>query len=344
MNPWAVRARTLLLALLGGVLASLIRIPLPWMIGPMVAVAALAWRREVGVPPGSRQASLVVLGLGLGQTFSAPVLAAVAGALPALVVAGVLTILSGLVVARIFMRLAGTDARTGYFSAVPGGVTVMTVLAHHAGASVPAVTLAQTLRMVCVVVIFPPVLVWLVPHVPDPAFAVPRPAVEAAGLAVMLASGGGFAWAISRIGLANPWMLGPCVMTIALSGFGLLPSGVPVWLVDAAQLGMGASLGVRLTRRFLMSSTRLALASLLSSLVLCLLLTLLAIGVGWAFGLPVAAAILGMAPGGMPEMTITAKALELAVPLVLGFHLVRVLLCNLLIGPIWRLGLRLRLV
>jgi uncharacterized membrane protein AbrB (regulator of aidB expression) len=50
-----------------------------------------------------------------------------------------------------------------------------------------------------------------------------------------------------------------------------------------------------------------------------------------------------MSPGGMPEMTITAKALEVGVPLVLGFHLVRTLVCNLFVVPIWRLLVRLRL-
>ena len=38
----------------------------------------------------------------------------------------------------------------------------------------------------------------------------------------------------------------------------------------------------------------------------------------------------------MPEMGITAKSLDLAVPLVLGFHLTRTVLCNLLVGPVYR--------
>ena len=106
---------------------------------------------------------------------------------------------------------------------------------------------------------------------------------------------------------------------------------------------MGASLGTRLTRSFLMASHRLALAAVISAGVLSLLLTLLAVGIGAAAGLPYAAMILGMAPGGMPEMTITAKALDLAVPLVLGFHLVRTVACNLAVGPIWKLAERLGL-
>jgi uncharacterized protein len=70
------------------------------------------------------------------------------------------------------------------------------------------------------------------------------------------------------------------------------------------------------------------------------LLSLIAVPVALVTGLPVAALILGLAPGGMPEMALTAKALELAVPLVLGFHLTRTVLCNLLVGPIHLLGLR----
>jgi hypothetical protein len=43
-------------------------------------------------------------------------------------------------------------------------------------------------------------------------------------------------------------------------------------------------------------------------------------------------------------MTVTAKALSLGVPLVLGFHIVRTLLCNFAVAPIWRGMVRLGLV
>jgi uncharacterized membrane protein AbrB (regulator of aidB expression) len=99
-----------------------------------------------------------------------------------------------------------------------------------------------------------------------------------------------------------------------------------------------------MNRRFLLSARRLALASVGSTLLLSALLAALAAGLGLVSGLPLTACVLGMAPGGMPEMTITAKALDLAVPLVLGFHLVRTVACNLAVGPIWTLLARLRLL
>lgn len=336
-------AVTLLVALAGAALALLLHIPLPWMIGPLIATAVLAWREKAVVAGPVRPAALVVLGLGLGQSFTPPVLQAVAAALPAIVAAGLLTILSGILIGRMFVRLAGTDGRTGYFCSVPGGIVGMVVLAQRAGVSVPTVTLAQTLRMVVVVLVFPPVLALVAPHAQDTAFSVPRPEVDAAGLALLGVLALGVAGAVRSVGFPNPWMIGPCLLCIVLAGAELLPSGVPVALVDAAQLGMGASLGARLTRRFLLSSRRLAIASVLSTLALSALLAALGVALGLVAGLPPAAVALGMAPGGMPEMTITAKALDLAVPLVLGFHLVRALMCNLLVGPIWRAAVALRL-
>ena len=39
-------------------------------------------------------------------------------------------------------------------------------------------------------------------------------------------------------------------------------------------------------------------------------------------------------------MAVTAKALYVAVPLVLSFHLTRTVFCNLFIGPIWQVVAR----
>jgi len=89
-----------------------------------------------------------------------------------------------------------------------------------------------------------------------------------------------------------------------------------------------------------LASRRLAVVSALSAAALSVLLALLAVPIALLSGLPLAAMILGLAPGGMLEMSLTAQALELAVPLVLAFHLLRTVLCNLLVGPLHRVMLR----
>ena len=327
----------LLIAAFGGFVAYLLHVPLAWMIGAMVATGCIAWHRPPAIPPVARPAALLVLGLALGQSFTAPVIAAVAGAFPVILLAGILSILAGLLVGPILVRMGGLDQRTAFFAGVPGGIVVMVVLAARAGVSIAPVTLSQTMRLIVVVVVFPPLLALLASGLPpDTAFAASRPPVWWPGLAGLAAVGAAIAWAGQRAGFANPWMFGPCLLAIGLSAMGVLPSGVWMPLVDAAQVALGATLGAKLTRDFILGSRRLAIASMVAAIALSVLLGTIALGLAWLSGLPVAAVVLGMAPGGMPEMAVTAKALDLAVPLVLGFHLTRTLLCNLIVGPLWR--------
>ena len=331
---------TLAAAVAGGFVFTLLHVPLAWMIGAMFGTATVAWFRPLGVNPAVhgavRPAALIVIGLAFGQTFSAPVLAALLGAAPAILIAAVLSILAGITTMPVFTRLAGTDARTAYFATIPGGVIVMAVLAQREGAPLAPVTLAQTLRVLVVVLVMPPVLSAVAPHGDVSAFLAPRLDFDAWGLVAMLVIGLVAALAMRRTGLANPWMIGPCFLAIGAAAFNQLPSAVPGWLIDAAQVGMGAGLGQKMTREFLLGSRRLMRAALVSSLLLCLFCTLLGAGLAWAMALPPSAVMLGMAPGGMPEMGVTAKALGVAVPLVLGFHLTRTLLCNFLLGPLYR--------
>ncbi len=334
--PWIV-------ATLGGAVFHLLHVPLAWMLGAMAGTAALAWHRRVETPAWPRQGALIVIGLALGQTFSGPVLAALGAALPAILLAGLLSIVVGMLCVPVFMRLARVDARTGFFSCIPGGVLVMVVVGQRAGAPVAPVTLAQTVRVVLVVILMPPLLTWLAPHGQAGEFLAPRLPFDAVGLVVMLLAGWVAALLLRRAGLANPWMMGPCFLAIGAAAFDRLPGGVPPFFVDAAQVGMGVALGQKLSRDFLLSSRRLLTASVASTLLLCALGALVGLMLAFAWGLPVSAALLGMAPGGMAEMGVTAKALGAAVPLVMAFHLCRTLLCSLVLGQVWALSDRLRL-
>lgn len=333
-----IHLRTWLAALAGGAALCALGVPLAWMIGAMAATATLAWRGRVAVHPWARPLALVGLGLAFGQTFSASVLHALLGALPAILAAGLLSILVGLAVMPVLRRGGGLDARSAYYAAVPGGVIVMAVLAQEARANVAAVTLAQTVRVTLVVLTVPPLMTLFAAH-GDAAgeFAAPRAPFAWWGVALMLAAGLAGALALRRTGVANPWLIAPFALAVLLAATGSLPSSVPGPLVDAAQVAMGASLGQRLTRDFLLRSRRLALASAVSSLLLCAVCAGLGYALAVAADLPPSAVMLGLAPGGMPEMGVTAKALEVAVPLVMAFHLARTLMCNFLLGPLARL-------
>jgi uncharacterized membrane protein AbrB (regulator of aidB expression) len=69
-------------------------------------------------------------------------------------------------------------------------------------------------------------------------------------------------------------------------------------------------------------------------------------GFGWALagasGEPVATVVLGTAPGGVAEMALTAKTLQLGVPVVTAFHVTRAVAMMVTLGTVYRLLARIR--
>jgi membrane AbrB-like protein len=123
-------------------------------------------------------------------------------------------------------------------------------------------------------------------------------------------------------------------MGLTLSGMDW--SAVPTGLSNAAQLLIGVSLGVRFQREFLHTAPRWLVSAATGSLAMMVL----SVGFGgllaWATGLHPATLILGTSPGGIAEMAITAKVLQLGVPVVTAFQVCRLVAVLMLVGPIFQ--------
>jgi hypothetical protein len=111
-------------------------------------------------------------------------------------------------------------------------------------------------------------------------------------------------------------------------------------LTDFAQLMFGLVLGARYERAFFARYRLFIPFALLNSCFILVASVAAGAALAWAFGLPVATMILATAPGGLAEMTITAQALQISVPLVVAFHLFRVVVVNMGTQYIYALAAR----
>jgi membrane AbrB-like protein len=145
-----------------------------------------------------------------------------------------------------------------------------------------------------------------------------------------------------RTGVPNGFVLGPLFATIALTGSGVLWSAVPQWLINAGQLMLGCSLGSRFEQDFFHSAPRFLFAAGVATLAALGLSSAFAVTMGWLAGIHWTTAILALAPGGMPEMSITAKVLQLGVPVVVAFHVTRMAILVTVSGPVFRRFLKAR--
>ena len=120
-----------------GFLFDRLHIPIPWMIGPMVAIATfnLMGVRLYAVPYG-RQMGQVILGSAVSLYFTPTVVAELAANLPAIAAATVSVFLVGGLGALTLSRASGVDGKSTFFASIPGGAMAMAVLAERYGAQV----------------------------------------------------------------------------------------------------------------------------------------------------------------------------------------------------------------
>ncbi|MBM3387838.1 MAG: AbrB family transcriptional regulator, partial [Betaproteobacteria bacterium] len=106
-------------------------------------------------------------------------------------------------------------------------------------------------------------------------------------------------------------------------------------LSNAAQLCIGVSLGVRFQREFLHTAPRWLGSVALGTSAMLLTSALFGTALASLVGQHPATLILGTSPGGIAEMAITAKVLQLGVPVVTAFQVCRLVAVLVLVSPLF---------
>jgi uncharacterized protein len=344
-------ALTLLLAVAGALVCVQLRTPIPWMIGPLVASGAAS---IMGLPTRSlvplRNAGQWAIGTALGLYFTPHVTALVVSLWWAifLAIAWALTLgwLFGSWLDRANRGSLGATPEqrhaTSYFAGAIGGASEMTLLAERAGAKTELVASAHSLRLLIVTLTVPFAITFSGLHGVDPSLPGARQ-VNWPGLALLLAATALGAFAMSRTRRANPWFMGALLAAMAITMSGIELSAMPPWMTNAAQLLIGVSLGVRFSAAFVRTAPRWLASVAAGTVSMILMCAAFAMLLAWACGLHWATLILGTSPGGIAEMAITAKVLQLGVPVVTAFQVCRLVAVLVLVEPMYSRGLAAKL-
>ena len=320
----------LILAGLAGWAAATLNLPLPWMLGPLFVVALL---RVAGLRlealPGGRQAGQWAIGTALGLYFTPVVLAELDRHLPAILLMAGVSLLTGFAAARLIEAWGRVSVATAFFSGLPGGASEMVVLAEKRAAQLDRVAAAQALRVMLVVSIVPFVL----HHGASPghdSFRALNTAVDWLHFPLLLAAAALGIGLFTALRIANAWVLGPLAVIGGLTAASVPLSGLPPALVNGGQLLLGVALGARFSPEFFRAAPRFLGISALATGLTLLLSAGFVLALGALTALPVPSLLLAASPGGMAEMSITAREMQLSVPLVTATHVLRVILLTVL--------------
>jgi uncharacterized protein len=321
---------TLCAAALGGFAFQALGLPLAFILGPMVGSALIAnFFAPMKGGRFLRRAGQLFVGASVGAVLSPDVLTELGRLLPLMAGVALASNLIGLVLALPVARIAGIDRLSAVLSCLPAGMAEMATLARELDANEQAVAIIHTLRVIMVLTLIP---LWLglvaggvVPLTPPAAFD------RAWEILALAAVAGVIAAIATRLRVTNAWILAPMLLSLAVVSRGHLLPPVPAPLLVAAQIAIGASLGLRFRLNQMKQFPRIALAGLVSGVFL----------IGAAFiglaslvegltDLDHVSTILAVAPGGLGEMIASATALGLLAATVAGYQMARSLMTNLL--------------
>ncbi len=332
---WFEGGSGLAVGALAGWLMSRAHAPIPWMLGPLATLAFLRVAGvRVGALPGGRQVGQWIIGTALGLYFTPTVVREVAGWWWLIAGGAMFAIGLGYLGGVVLARLAGIDRTTGVFASVPGGAAEMSVLGERFGARVDRVAAAQSLRILIVVLVIPLAYAALGVHGAD-AYVPGTTTFDGTGYALLMAATLAGSAIAQRLRLPNAFVLGSLAVAIPLTAAQIDFSSTPLVASNAGQCLLGCALGARFEPDFLEGAHRFIVAVAASVLVAIGLSAGVAVLAAELTGLYPATVVLGMAPGGIAEMCITAKVLQLGVPLVTAFHVTRVVVLLLVTAPLF---------
>ncbi|MHA6323996.1 AbrB family transcriptional regulator [Roseivivax sp. CAU 1753] len=329
-------AFALALGAAAGLLFNWATLPLPWMLGPMIAnTLAAVLRLPVASPGRARPYVVVVIGVMLGSGFTPEIFDQLGVWSLSFLFLAVYIAVSGAIVIPYYRYFGGFDLPTAYFAGMPGGLNEMMIVGKEMGGDERSIVLAHASRIVVVVAL---VAVWfrLIQHVDlsnRTQFGTPLMSIPAIELVVLFVAGvtGYFLGKVLR--LPAPMLLGPMIVSAMVHLVGLTDSPPPQELVIVAQVFLGTIIGCR----FVGASPRMILRAIglsIGATVLMLIVTFAFAGLLFGlFNQTLEQVVLAYSPGGLAEMSLVALAIDADIAYVASHHLLRISMI-VLIAPI----------
>lgn len=311
-------------AFVGALVANTVGLPIPWLLGSLLATAVLSLNGlPVNAPGLCRKAGLTIIGISLGLYFTPDMAVLLLEYWFWLLWGMVFSITLGVIGSLLLYRFAGVDFVTAWFASAMGGASEMAHMADQKGAQVDKVVSAHSLRVLMIVTIVPFFYQYMGYQNIDNSVLQQNTQIHWGGLLLLF----GLAYAFARFfewrSWSNPWTFGPLLIAILLTISDIHLSAMPPVISKIGQLLIGWALGNKFSPGFFKSAPRL-LSVVAVSVTMSLALTALATYIVASIsGIPLPTLGLGLSPGGVAEMTITAKVLQLGVPIVTAFHVSR---------------------
>lgn len=332
------RLITFVLAALGGTAFLLLGLPLPLLLGPMLACLIAALSGVKMQDAGSLGTFMrTFLGVAVGSSITPATVQHLPDFALSLIFVPFFIAIIGAVGYPLFRFVFRFNHATAWYAAMPGGLQDMLVFGEEAGGDVRALSLIHATRVLFIVTIAPLVMVayWGIDLSQPPGRAAAEMQFSQIALMIFSCFAG---WKIAeKVGLFGASILGPMILTGVFSLTGLITSRPPAEMIWAAQFFIGIAVGVKYTgitwkELRIDVGAGIVYAALLAGISLAFFEMVYQTGVA-----PALDAFLAFLPGGQAEMVVIAIIAGADLAYVVSHHLLRIIIVILLAPVVARI-------
>lgn len=327
-----------IISLTGVFIFKSLSLPVPWMLGPLVAVLISQFfirKIELVWPVALRNFGLVVVGVAIGQAFQFDLFAGMGWMIVFMFALNISITAVSVVLAYVIQKMGKVSLKTSLTSAVAGGLSqIVTFAEEEKDINLAVVTYFHVVRIISIVLIIPFIVSGhIVSDQENIGFNIQTlmPVLLLVTIACL------FAMLSKKVKLPVPFFIGPVLFVIMLQLLNFQTPEVPVWYLHIAQICIGAYIGLLLKPNLLKLGAPILVLGILSSIVLLMATYLQGLLIIHLFHYSLATSFLSTAAGGLDQMSLLATAVGADVSVVSVFQMFRLLFVFIIVIPLLKL-------
>ena len=328
----------IIISIPSAIVADFFNIPLAWMIGPMIATSLVALKGfQVLMPKIALSSILIILGLHIGNYIDQNLLTQMVNWIWTTVIMFFYIVISILIVSKYLQKFSNYKEKTSIFSAAPGALGPLMILAEYEKSDLSQVATAHLIRLIIIITVFPFIIISLSPTASLELEKFDYMSQNHWDLVLLIIASLVFIFFFDKAKVPAALLSGTLVASGFLQIFDIASYKLPDASINFCLLILGASVGCRFANKTFKEVASNSFHGLVATLLLVLLGLIAAYVATFFVDTNFLSLILSFCPGGIYEVAVIAIAFDLEPDFVAFHHIIRLLFILFIVPVILRL-------
>ena len=327
----------ILISIPSAIVADFLNIPLAWMIGPMIATSLIALKGvQVMMPKLALSSILIILGLHIGNYIDQNLINQMVNWIWTTIIMFFYIIVSILIVSKYLQKFSDYKEKTSIFSAAPGALGPLMILAEYEKSDLSQVATAHLIRLIIIITLFPFIIVSLYPADAIVLEKFDYMSQNHWELILLILVSLVFIFFFDKAKVPAALLSGTLVASGILQIFDIASYKLPDASINFCLLILGASVGCRFANKTFKEVANNSFHGLVATILLVLLGLIAAYIATFFVDNNFLSLILSFCPGGIYEVAVIAIAFDLEPDFVAFHHIIRLLFILFVVPVILR--------